>query len=411
MKVLLVNIVYGFGSTGKIMEDLSAGLEVQKIQVVVAYGRGKGNDKQEVIKLASERVFKVQSLFSKLTGLGYCCSKFSTHALFRLIEKERPDVVNLHCVNGNLLNLATTIAYLKQHHIKTVLSIHAEFPYTGGCGHSLDCNLWKTGCHDCPQFHSADSQLPSSYFFDRTATQWKLMQKAYQNFHELTVTCVSPWLAERAKLSPFFIGRRIVSVLNGLNTEIFRPRNFKHLKEKHQLGGKKVILHVTPDFYSPIKGGKFIVQVAQCLKHDLPSARLIICGYNGSGDDLPDNVIPICFTRDQEELAEYYSMADLTLLTSQKETFSMVCAESLCCGTPIVGFKAGGPESISLPEYSEFVNYGHFDALYTVMLKWIEKPKDRSISVLANKSYSIETMTANYKAVYNELIQNDQNLY
>ena len=41
-------------------------------------------------------------------------------------------------------------------------------------------------------------------------------------------------------------------------------------------------------------------------------------------------------------LAEYYSLVDVTVITSFHETFSMVVAESLSCGTPIVGFKAGG---------------------------------------------------------------------
>ena len=54
-------------------------------------------------------------------------------------------------------------------------------------------------------------------------------------------------------------------------------------------------------------------------------------------------------------------MANLTILTSQFETFSMVCAESLCSGTPVVGFKAGAPEQISIQQYSEFVEYGKID--------------------------------------------------
>ena len=36
----------------------------------------------------------------------------------------------------------------------------------------------------------------------------------------------------------------------------------------------------------------------------------------------------------------------------------MVTAESLCCGTPVVGFKAGAPEQIAIKEFSEFVEYG-----------------------------------------------------
>lgn len=78
---------------------------------------------------------------------------------------------------------------------------------------------------------------------------------------------------------------------------------------------------------------------------------------------------------DQELLAKYYSMADVTLLTSKKETFSMVTAESLCCGTPVVGFKAGAPEQIAIKEFSEFVEYGDLNSLYNKMLVILDTKK------------------------------------
>lgn len=143
MKVLLVNCVYGFGSTGKIMQDIVRGLEDSNITPVVAYARGVApvEESTSIHKLAPEWVIKLQSLASKVTGYSYDCSPFSTRSLFRLFEEEKPDIVNLHCVNANTLNLAATIGYLKKHHIKTCFSIHAEFPYTGGC-----CDRTKRQC-------------------------------------------------------------------------------------------------------------------------------------------------------------------------------------------------------------------------------------------------------------------------
>lgn len=412
MKVLIVNCVYGQGSTGKIVADLHQGLLQSGVETRVCYARGAVRMEAGVRKLAPELIMKLQSLSAKITGYVYQCSPFSTKALFSYIESERPDLVNLHCINANTLNMAAAISRLKKLGIPTVLSIHAEFPYTGGCAHALDCDRWKTGCYDCPQFRTVDSHCPESFFFDRSRYQWMQLQKAYDKFDRLLITCVSPWLTDRARQSPFFRAKTVLSVLNGLNTEIFTPRDATALKHKHGLTSEKIILHVTPNFYSAIKGGEYVLDIARRLEKEHPRYRLIIVGYNGDGSDLPSNVIPVAFTKDQVELAEYYSLADLTLLTSQKETFSMICAESLCCGTPIVGFKAGGPESIALPEYSCFTEYPNTELLYEILLQWLDRKAGfEDLASEAKQAYSTQNMTEQYISAYRKALNYNSPYY
>ena len=101
----------------------------------------------------------------------------------------------------------------------------------------------------------------------------------------------------------------------------------------------------------------------------------------------------------------YYSAAKLTLLTSKRETFSMVCAESLCCGTPIVGFKCGGPEEIALSNYSNFVEYGDLSLLESMVRKWMSDstPKE-NISVEAISVYSSDVMCKKYLDLYSSIV-------
>ena len=99
----------------------------------------------------------------------------------------------------------------------------------------------------------------------------------------------------------------------------------------------------------------------------------------------------------------------MTLLTSEREVFSMVCAESLCCGTPVIGFKAGGPESIAIPEYSTFVKYGDVDTLYQKILQYLNNEKI-SISIeRAHKFYSRETMNDKYFKLITRMFDTDYN--
>ena len=57
----------------------------------------------------------------------------------------------------------------------------------------------------------------------------------------------------------------------------------------------------------------------------------------------------------------YYSMADVFVLFSQRETYSMTCAEALCCGTPIIGFKSGAPETVFKEPEARFFEYGEIE--------------------------------------------------
>ena len=106
-------------------------------------------------------------------------------------------------------------------------------------------------------------------------------------------------------------------------------------------------------------------------------------------------------------LAAYYSMADLSVIASERETFSMPVAESLCCGTPVVGFKAGAPEQIALREYSAFVEYGDTDALYVAMQQMLCRSFDRErIAENAAERYGSENMVAEYVRLYDEMKEN-----
>ena len=101
----------------------------------------------------------------------------------------------------------------------------------------------------------------------------------------------------------------------------------------------------------------------------------------------------------------FYSLADVTVLASKKETFSMPVAESLCCGTPVVGFKAGGPESIAISQYCDFVEYGDVPALKMALIRKLEDQNINKtiISEVAKLKYSSKKMAEEYYKLYKEL--------
>lgn len=399
MKVAQVNVVFKKGSTGKIVYDLHSMLLENGHESIVCYGRKKMDSQKGIYKISSEIEAKFHALYERISGFSYTSSYFATKKLIHVLKKEQPDVVHLQCLNGYFVNIYKLLNYLKNNNVPTVLTLHAEFMHTGGCGHAYDCEKWKTGCGNCPQLKDATHSL----LFDTTAKQWKMMKCSFENFTNLKIVAVSKWLESRAKISPILAKKEFYIIGNGIDTtNVFKPTPFNKLKEKHGLKNEKIALYVSPSFTSPSKGGHFILELAKRLQNE--NIKFIAVGFDGDENLLPKNIIGVRHTKDQIELAKYYTMADVTVLTSKRETFSMVCAESLSCGTPVVGFKAGAPEQIALKEYSEFVDFGNVNELEKTVINWLQKDKNtfQDLSTLARQEYSRELMFKKYLQVYNQ---------
>lgn len=406
MTILQINCVFRRGSTGKITADLHDGLRTRGIDSHVVYGRQPIAGEENVMRTSSEFLGKWNNGISRLTGIPYGGCRTATNRLFAYIRKIKPDVVHLHCINGFFVNIYRLLDFLKREKIATVLTLHAEFMYTGSCGYAYDCEKWKTGCGNCSSLRYATNAL----FADRTHAAFEKMKAAFAGFGDrLTVVSVSPWLSERAMASPILGGFRHEVITNGIDRKHFYLRDadtLRALREKYAPGGEKIILHPTAAFSSDpehIKGGAHVIALAKRLS-DEPIRILVAGNPAGVLTDLPKNITLLGRIDDQEELASLYAAADLVLLTSRRETYSMPVAEGLSCGTPVVGFQAGGPERIALPEYSRFVPYGDLDMLERAVRAEIGRKADGLVIPPAESAvYSKETMVERYLAIYRSM--------
>lgn len=404
MKILQINCVYDYGSTGKLTKCIHECLMQRGIESVVLYGRREKKAVPNVYKTCTELEAKTWNFISRINGHPYEAAPIGTSALIRYLKKEKPDVVHLQCINGFFVNIYRLVEYLKQHQIPTVLTLHAEFMFTGGCSHALDCEQWSDakGCNSesCPGYGSELKSVCSN----QSSYMWKKMKQAFDGFEKLQVVSVSPWLMERAGRSSILGDKSQCVVYNGVNTEQFsyRCEEAKRLRAYHKCENKKVIFHVTPTFSADpdhLKGGYYVLELAR----RMPEVMFFVAGECKEEILCTENLIMLGKIADQDLLAAYYSMADVTLLTSKKETFSMVCAESLCCGTPVIGFLAGGPETIAIPEYSQFCPYGDIEQLEK-LLSDKKKYEKRIIAENAQKNYAISEMIEKYIEIYHQLI-------
>ena len=396
MKILIINCVYRIGSTGKIVASISDSLRAKGHEVFTCYGIGDQNCDKYSKKICTDIEHYFNALLSRIIGIPYGGLYLSNYRIKKFIRDFKPDVIHIHLPNASMVNVYSLLKYIAKTEIRTVFTLHAEVFHTAGCAHAFECEKWKKGCNHCQVYKDRTGSL----FFDRSECSYGKMQNALNSFAQdkLIVTAVSPWLAERAKQSAIIKRYPVVYVPNGVDTSVFHYK--KPIGLIGKAGFKKKILFVTPYFgleKGNIKGGYFLPKIAKAL----PDCQFIVVASRTSSnvESLPSNIYLWGRAKSQEELAQLYSEADMTLLLSKRETFSMVTAESLCCGTLVVGFKAGGPESIALKEYSHFVEQGDVNAI----VGYIAKTPDynaETLSLKATAEYSQDTMANIFYNLY-----------
>ena len=191
--------------------------------------------------------------------------------------------------------------------------------------------------------------------------------------------------------------------MNGIDASIFYEKRF--LKEDDW----RTVLFVTADFsttdkYS--KGGFYLLELERLLKNE--KIRFEVVGRTASKTVKEDNVRMIGYVHDKNELADFYRKADVVLTLSQRETYGMTVAEALLCGTPVVGFKNGGSESIALSNHTQFVEFGDVKKLADIIRnKWIDYKDIHSnqIALEAEYMYSDKAMATAYENLYLEVIK------
>lgn len=406
MRILSINIYYGEGSTGKILEDIHTRLERDGHESYIVYGLGTKRLSQngKFYKTTSNFLAQQYRRIARLDGLKYNIAFFETKKLIKHIQQINPDIVHLHCLNCGYIEPYLLLRWLGRHNYKVLVTHHADVTITANCEHALNCQLWKTGC----KFNCENLKKEDSYkLFALTGLSWKQMFNAFKKIHNLYATGVSEWMTDRVKQSPFFHNRECRVIENGLDTSTFRfdSKNFNKIIEDIHKTNKKVVLHVTPSLKHPLKGGKYVFELAR----RLDDVVFIIVGTRDEKIlNIPSNVILIPHTDSKNELASYYQASDITLLTSKKESFSMVTAESQCCGTPVIGFKAGAPETIAIQEYSEFVDYGDINTLEKTIKKWLSRRINKEdLSSQAILKFDAEIMYQKYLSFYNHILGNN----
>lgn len=345
MKILQINSHYNQGGAARIVACIHRQLLQQGEESYVAYGRGKVSAEQNVCQFGGIVQEYVSALVSRIFGIHGWCNKGATKRLIAYMDQVKPDVVHLHAVHGYYLNLPMVFDYLNKYNIPCVWTFHDCFAFTGNCGYYFQCEKWKSGCGNCPNIHN----YPNSLWFDHSGWMWKRKKELFTAGGAKVIVSPSQWLTDEAKKS-FFGKYECVTVRNGIEAgTVFYPRDRKVCREKYGYSMEEnLVLGIAVGYDDVRKGAKYIIQLAKDLEKE---AKVILIGWNEKNNNMLEgvtNVVTLPNTSSTEMLAEYYSMADVFVIPSLAENYATVTLESMACGTPAVGFQAGGiPEQLT----------------------------------------------------------------
>lgn len=344
MRIAIINMV-PYGSTGKIMLQIARvarerGHEVRtySTEPYSMKRRPKPFVAPDHFQWGSFRENMFHYYLGSTFGRNGCYSKSGTKQLIQELERFAPDVLHLHNLHSFCIHFPTLFRYIKKNNIRTVWTLHDCWTFTGQCPHfdMFGCDKWKTGCHHCKQ----PMTYPKSRV-DNSKRMYERKKKWFTGVQDMTLVTPSQWLADLTRES--FLKEYPVNVIhNGIDLSVFQPTQ-SSFREKYGCEDKYILLGVAFG-WGQRKGLDVFVELSRRLdKH----YQIVLVGTDEETDRrLPENIISIHQTQNQEELAQIYSAADLFVNPTREEVFGLVNTEALACGTPVLTFHTGGSPEI-----------------------------------------------------------------
>ena len=397
MKLIEINATYGIGSTGRIVADLISEAKLNNIDVGVAY---QSADRQEEcgFKVGGSIDRAFHGAMTRILGRQGYCSRRATKKLLFWLDEEKPDIVHLHNLHSNFINLGMLLTYLAERDIATVLTLHDCWFFTGKCFHFVEsgCERWQTGCHACPR-NKLDIK---SLFFDASARVWSDKKALYERIPRLYTVGCSRWITELAGKSILSSGE-VLHIYNGIDTDRFAPR-VTDFKKRVGAEGKFLAVGAANKWLAPENKALLDGYIQNRSDEDV----LILFGSRSEHFDAVDGiegVIPLGYLN-ADEMAELFSAADVFVNPTHADTLPTVNMESLSSGTPVVTYAVCGSPELVLDGVTGFVvKEGDVDG----MLAAVRAVKAGAIDSAACRKYAIEHFdkNKNYKA-YIRLFKN-----
>lgn len=369
MKVLQINTSI-VRSTGSIAQAIGEQVLAEGWESYIAYSARTETktSKSQLIPIGSKIDAQIHAICTRLFDNHGFMSNRATKELIKYIKQICPDIIHLHNIHGYYLNLNVLFHYLSEAGIPVVWTLHDCWSMTGHCSHfeAIGCMKWKSGCNNC----ALKSDYPSSILLDNSRRNWFRKKELFSSIPNLTIVPVSHWLESIVKKS-YLRNYNTQVIHNGIDFNIFSPFVGGEIRKKYNIGDRIVVLGVATGWFEGGGLRRFneFMKLSTFLDDNY---RIILIGLEESQlDNLPQNVIGLQRTANLQELAAYYSSADVFINPTYQDSLPTVNMEALACGTPVITYRTGGSPEIIDEQTGWVTDKGNVDdlALYVRLIR------------------------------------------
>lgn len=255
------------------------------------------------------------------------------------------DIINLHWINQGCISLSG-LENLMSLGKPIIWTLHDMWPFTGGCHYAGTCLEFNEHCGFCPFLRSPSINDLSVKVFNRK-------KNIYSKGHISVVSC-SRWLSTLSKSSYLFRNMPTYSIPNPIDTNFYTILDKEQCRKDLNLPlNKKLILFGAANLLDVRKGFRYLEEALSILKDGFPklSSNIELVVFGKINNELKKRFAfsthSMNFISNPMQLVKLYNAADMFVLPSLQDNLPNTVVESLCCGTPVVGFRIGGvPEMI-----------------------------------------------------------------
>lgn len=415
MNILQINSSDSKGGVAKNTYRFKKRLEEFGHKMILFVSVKNTDDKNVFLIKPLNKFLKKISHFLKKDLQGYLTRKttylrandiefFNIKNLFKSTEYKKADIIHCRNLHGDYFNLKALKKISKEKPI--VWTIHDMWAITGHCAHSFDCKKWQTGCHNCYHLN-----IYPAIKWDNTKYLWNKKKKIYDNL-KINIVANSLWTKKKLEKS-ILKDQNIRLIYNGVDSTVFRKYDKEAIREKlnFPLDKKIIMFLVAGGKGNPWKGWKYVEKIINYYKDNKDIFFLCIGGRKDKQQLDKGNIKYIEYTDEDSLVAQYYSSADLLLYPSLADSFGLVVAESLACGTPVVTFKTGGIPEIVLHKkngyLAEYKNTGELingiKYIFGLSNAEFQEMSRHSIQRIKD-NFELDIMVKNYLNLYQEIL-------